>query len=115
MLCRDISVKGEVLKGHLDLILLGALKAKPAYGYALIRELGLKTNGALELTEGTLYPVLHRLESAGYLESETITVQSRQRRLYRITSEGEKHLETLVADWAQFSRGIENLLRQSGS
>jgi DNA-binding PadR family transcriptional regulator len=107
-------VKGEVLKGHLDLILLAALQPGPAYGYALIRDLREKTGGFLDLTEGTLYPVLHRLEDAGYLNSRTVTVQSRRRRLYSITPEGEDQLERLRRDWSEFSRGVENLLRQSG-
>jgi DNA-binding PadR family transcriptional regulator len=107
-------VKGEVLKGHLDLILLAALQPGPAYGYALIRDLREKTGGFLDLTEGTLYPVLHRLEDAGYLKSRTVTVQSRRRRLYSITADGEDQLERLRRDWSEFSRGVENLLRQSG-
>ena len=106
-------MKGEILKGHLDLILLAALQPEPAYGYALIRELRDKTGGFLDLTEGTLYPVLHRLEDAGYLHSRMLTVQSRRRRLYSLTPEGERQLERLRRDWSEFSRGIENLLRQS--
>jgi DNA-binding PadR family transcriptional regulator len=106
-------MKGEILKGHLDFILLAALQPGPAYGYALIRDLQLKTGGFLQLTEGTLYPVLHRLEDAGYLQSRLETVQSRKRRLYQLTPRGEAHLETLRREWAEFTRGIENLLRES--
>jgi PadR family transcriptional regulator PadR len=105
-------VKGEILKGHLDLILLATLQARPAYGYAVIRDLRDRTGGMLDLTEGTLYPVLHRLEEAGYLRSTLLTVQSRRRRLYSITPKGERQLDMLREDWDQFSRGVENLLRQ---
>ena len=106
-------MKGEILKGHLDFILLAALQPEPAYGYALIREIQLKTGGLLQLTEGTLYPVLHRLEDGGYLQSTLEIVRSRKRRLYRLTPEGEDQLEKLRDDWAQFSRGIENLLQEA--
>jgi DNA-binding PadR family transcriptional regulator len=103
-------VNGESLKGHLDLILLAGLQAGPAYGYALIRDLRSRTGGSLDLTQGTLYPVLHRLEHAGYLRSTYITVQSRTRRLYSITPEGQMQFEGLSEDWAQLSRGIESLI-----
>lgn len=105
-------MKGEILKGHLDLILLATLQARSAYGYALIRDLRDRTGGMLDLTEGTLYPVLHRLEEAGYLKSTLLTVQSRRRRLYSVTAAGERQLDVLREDWEHFSRGVENLLRQ---
>jgi DNA-binding PadR family transcriptional regulator len=105
-----LRVRGEVLKGHLDLILLAALRARPAYGYALIRDLRERTAGSLDLTEGTIYPVLHRLEEAGYLESSLLTVQSRRRRLYTITPSGHAELDRLLQEWSQFARGVENLL-----
>lgn len=103
-------MRGEALKGHLELILLATLQQSPAYGYALIRELRQRTEGNLDLTEGTIYPVLHRLEAAGFLESRLVTVQSRRRRLYSITPAGEEELERLRRDWSQFVLGIQNLL-----
>lgn len=103
-------MRGELLKGHLELILLASLQPGPAYGYALIRDLRQRTQGALDLTEGTVYPVLHRLEQAGFLQSRIVTVQSRRRRLYSITPAGEAELERLRTEWAQFLAGIQNLL-----
>ena len=103
-------MKGELLKGHLDLMLLAVLAERPAYGYALIRTLRSRTGGMLELTEGTIYPVLHRLEQGGYLESRVQTVQSRQRRLYQVTAAGQEELERLRREWDQFSLGVEKLL-----
>jgi DNA-binding PadR family transcriptional regulator len=103
-------VKGELLKGHLDLILLAVLAEKPAYGYGLIRVLRNRTGGMLDLTEGTIYPVLHRLEQAGYLESRSLTVRSRRRRLYQLTATGERELDRLRREWYQFSLGVEKLL-----
>src|SRR2546428_281103 len=55
-------MKGEALKGHLDMLLLAALEARPAHGYAVIEELKRLSGGALDLPEGTVYPALHRLE-----------------------------------------------------
>ena len=59
----------ERLKGHLDLLLLSVLAARPAHGYAVITPLRDRSDGAFELPEGTVYPALHRLEDAGLLAS----------------------------------------------
>jgi DNA-binding PadR family transcriptional regulator len=108
-------VRGEALKGHLELILLASLQSSPAYGYALIQQLRERTQGNVDLTEGTVYPALHRLEAAGFLESRTVTVLSRNRRLYAITASGEAELERLRREWTQFVGGIQNLLESGGS
>jgi PadR family transcriptional regulator PadR len=104
-------VRGEALKGHMELILLASLQSGPAYGYALIQHLRRRTGGQLDLTEGTVYPALHRLEEAGFLQSRVQAVDSRRRRLYSITPAGESELERLRHEWAQFVNGIQNLLR----
>jgi PadR family transcriptional regulator, regulatory protein PadR len=62
-------MEGEMLKGHLDLIVLAALSAGPAHGYAVIEEIRHRSGQAFDLPEGTIYPVLHRLEQAGLLAS----------------------------------------------
>jgi DNA-binding PadR family transcriptional regulator len=103
-------VKGELLKGHLDLILLAVLAEGSAYGYGLIRVLRSRTGGMLDLTEGTIYPVLHRLEQAGYLKSQSLTVRSRRRRLYTMTGTGQDELTRLRREWYQFALGVEKLL-----
>ena len=62
-------MKAETLKGHLDALILATLRDGPAHGYAVIEELKQRSGGAFELAEGTVYPVLHRLESDGLLSS----------------------------------------------
>lgn len=103
-------MRGEALKGHMELILLASLQSGPAYGYALIQQLRERTSGELDLTEGTVYPALHRLEEAGLLQSRVVTVQSRRRRVYSLTEAGEQELRRLRREWAQFVTGIQNLL-----
>ena len=58
-------MEGEILKGHLDLIVLAALSGRPAHGYAVIEEIRRKSGKAFDLPEGTIYPALHRLDQAG--------------------------------------------------
>src|SRR5260221_5105320 len=71
-------MKAETLKGHLDVLVLASLRDGPAHGYAVIDALERRSAGALVLAEGTVYPVLHRLEAEGLLAS-TWTVAAGRR------------------------------------
>lgn len=84
-------MEGEMLKGHLDMIALAALAPGPAHGYAVIEEIKRRSGGAFDLPEGTVYPVLHRLEQAGLLDGRWVTADSgRRRRVYALTRRGER-------------------------
>jgi PadR family transcriptional regulator PadR len=104
-------MEGEMLKGHLDLIVLAALAAGPAHGYAVIEEIRRKSGRAFDLPEGTIYPALHRLEQAGLLSSRWVTAESgRRRRVYSLTRRGHRALAERRAVWRQFSDAIGGLL-----
>jgi len=104
-------MEGEILKGHLDMIVLAALAAGPAHGYAVIEEIRRKSRQAFDLPEGTVYPALHRLEQAGLLASRWVTAESgRRRRVYALTKRGERALAGHRAVWRQFSEAIGSLL-----
>jgi PadR family transcriptional regulator, regulatory protein PadR len=104
-------MEGEILKGHLDMIVLAALAAGPAHGYAIIEEIKRRSGQAFDLPEGTVYPVLHRLEQAGLLESRWTTADSgRRRRVYTLTRRGERALVERRAVWRQFSDAVGGLL-----
>src|SRR5258707_11973730 len=100
-------MEGEMLKGHLDMIVLAALAAGPAHGYAVIEEIRRKSKQAFDLPEGTIYPALHRLEQAGLLASRWVIAESgRRRRVYALTRRGERALAGHRAVWQQFSDAI---------
>ena len=100
-----------MLKGHLDMIVLAALAAGPAHGYAVIEEIRRKSGDAFDLPEGTIYPALHRLEEAGLLASRWVTAESgRRRRVYALTRRGDRELAERRAVWQQFSDAISGLL-----
>jgi len=103
-------MKAETLKGHLDALVLATLRGGPAHGYAVIEELKRRSEGAFDLAEGTVYPVLHRLEAEGLLASSWSTVSGRRRRVYRLTRRGQKALAAREADWRAFSRAVEAVL-----
>ena len=107
-------MEGEMLKGHLDMIVLAALAPGPAHGYAVIEEIKRRSGGAFDLPEGTVYPVLHRLAQAGLLEGRWITADSgRRRRVYALTRRGERALAERRVVWEQFSDAIGSLFRGS--
>jgi DNA-binding PadR family transcriptional regulator len=104
-------MEGEMLKGHLDMIVLAALAAGPAHGYAVIEEIRRKSRQAFDLPEGTIYPALHRLEQAGLLASRWVTAESgRRRRVYALTRRGGGARAGHRAVWQQFSDAIGALL-----
>jgi PadR family transcriptional regulator PadR len=108
-------MRAEELKGHLDGLILATLAAEPRHGYAVIETLKLRSDGALTLPEGTVYPALHRLEADGLLDSQWSTASGRRRRVYSITRRGEKELGASRERWRLFSSTIEAvLLREAG-
>jgi PadR family transcriptional regulator, regulatory protein PadR len=106
-------MRGEALRGHLDLLLLAAVRARPAHGYAIIENLRLRSGGNLDLPEGTVYPALHRLEQAGLLKSGWSEASGRRRRTYEVTERGLTELRAQEQDWREFSRAVEGVLEGS--
>jgi DNA-binding PadR family transcriptional regulator len=104
------TIGGEALKGHLDLILLSTLERGPAYGYLIVSQLDQDSEGRLRLSDGTIYPALHRLERAQRLTSFFEVSAGRRRRVYRITPAGEDELERLRSEWTNFSTAIQQVL-----
>ena len=105
-------IQGEALKGHLDLILLAALERGPAYGYSIVAQIQAETGGSLTLSDGTIYPALHRLERARMLTSFYEVSAGRRRRIYRVTEAGEDELERLKGEWAGFAGAIHKIFRR---
>src|SRR5215208_6500816 len=83
-------MRAEVLKGHLDGLLLAALEAGPLHGYAVMEALRAGSGGRVDLPTGTVYPALHRLERAGLVRSRWSTEGGRRRRTYELTPAGKQ-------------------------
>jgi PadR family transcriptional regulator, regulatory protein PadR len=101
---------GEALKGHLDTLVLASLRDGPLHGYAIIDELKQRSGGTFDLAEGTVYPVLHRLEADGLLSSTWSDATGRRRRVYRLTRRGRSLLARRREDWCTFARAVEAVL-----
>jgi len=103
-------VRPELLKGHLDLLLLAAVRRQPSHGYAIVAELRGISRGAFNLPEGTIYPALYRLERASLLASEWSTDGPRRRRVYRLTADGDRVLGEYLAEWEWLAEGLNTVL-----
>lgn len=103
-------MRGDVVKGHLELLLLAVLAEGPAHGYALIERLRARSDGAFDFPEGTIYPALHRLERAGLLKSGWSDASGRRRRVYTLTRKGQAALATRRDEWRRFSGAVNGVL-----
>jgi PadR family transcriptional regulator, regulatory protein PadR len=99
-------VTAETLKGHLDLLLLAAVRSQSSHGYAIAEWLHASSGGTFDLPESTLYPALHRLERAGLLASRWSEVHGRRRRTYQLTRTGHRALGKRRDEWSDFARAV---------
>lgn len=104
-------MQAEQLKGHLDALLLAAVAGGAEYGYAIREQLHADTGGRLDLPTGTIYPALHRLERAGLMTAEWVTVgPRRRRRCYRLTEAGREALAGHRTAWREFASSVSIVL-----
>ena len=102
-----MALNRELVKGSTETIILCLLADGPQYGYQIAREVDQRTNGALRLREGSLYPMLHSLEHKGLLRATwRPSERGPARRYYRLTAKGRRAVNARVAEWRQFSRAM---------
>jgi PadR family transcriptional regulator, regulatory protein PadR len=105
------SIARELKRGSLELIVLHLLSAGEAYGYEIVTKLSERTHGALEITDGTLYPVLYRLERGGFVTVRWETPQRGvPRKYYRLTPAGVVELRRLSREWTSFADAMTRLI-----
>jgi PadR family transcriptional regulator, regulatory protein PadR len=102
----------EQFSGHLDLLLLAALRGGPLHGYAIIDHIRNTSADRFDYAEGTVYPALHRLEDEGLLRSRWVDVDGRRRRAYDLTARGRKALDGRRQEWERFAASIHAVLNQ---
>ena len=105
----------ELLKGTVEIIVLNSLKELgESYGYQLVKAINAASGNLFELQEGTLYPLLYRLEDKGYVKSTKKTAPSgKERRYYSITSNGKRALNDRRGELTLFMKGLKQALRLS--
>ena len=102
----------ELLKGTLQTIILKILKDHgKTYGYEITQRVKDLSGGSILLTEGALYPTLHRLESEGLLKTESVTVGKRVRKYYMLTTEGKQEVKERVSEFVEFMKTMTQVLQ----
>ena len=102
----------QMKKGVLDMLVLKLLESEPKYGYQIIQEMKEKSKEIFQLKDGTLYPILYRLEDDGLVVSKWSEPKGKQaaRKYYEITGTGKQALTEIKAVWKNISDGIERIM-----
>ncbi len=99
------------IAGGTHLLLLTLLNKEDMYGYQIIGELANQTDNIFQFNEGTLYPVLHKLEKEGYLKSYKLKGENgRNRKYYQITKKGERQLVVEKEEWKVFFESMNRVV-----
>ena len=98
------------VRGHLDVMVRSVLAEGPAHGYAQIEIIRSRSGGTFDVAEGTLYPALHKLESAGQVRSKWIVIDGRRRRVYELTSAGKRALDEQRSRWVVTRDAIDAIV-----
>jgi PadR family transcriptional regulator PadR len=107
-------IQGDKLRGHLEALVLSTLERGEAHGLEILRRLEEAGCGLLRLKEGSLYPALYRLETAGEVkavwEDDSHGRRGARRRIYRLTPKGQRRLQAGRAEWQEFVRVLGGIL-----
>jgi PadR family transcriptional regulator PadR len=104
----------ELKRGTLEMILLHLISERQMYGYELASTLEKRGGSLFRIKEGTLYPILYRLEKAGYIESRWQTLERGvPRKYYQITSLGSIYMQARLDEWKEFTAAISRLMEGS--
>lgn len=102
----------EKPQAALDLLILKTLAAGPNHGFGIALHIEEASSALLRVEEGSLYPALHRLERAGFINAEwKVTPNSRRARVYRLMPQGRKRLKEIEQSWATLTEGVRKVLR----
>ena len=102
----------DLVQGTLDLLLLKIVAVEPLHGWAISQRLKQVSRDELQVSEGSLYPALHKLELAGLITAEWTTSElGRRAKVYALTSAGRRRLEQETEHWRRLSSAIGRVLR----
>lgn len=105
----------DLVRGCAELVLLTLLLSRPMYGYEILTTLEERGNGGFQFKQGTLYPLLYRLEREGWIEAAWVEPEeAKRRKTYRITRDGRRAQRTKAAEWARLQAAVEALLMEAG-
>ena len=104
--------KADLLQGTLDLLVLKTLTLAPLHGWAISKRIRERSDEALQVNQGSLYPALYRLEDRGWIVGEAgKSSEGRAIKIYRLSATGRRQLQREVATWQLFASAVNNVLR----
>ncbi|WP_025731220.1 PadR family transcriptional regulator [Heyndrickxia ginsengihumi] len=108
-------VRSDIIRGHLDSIILKLISEKDRYGYEISQEISLRTNDRFQIKEATLYAVFQRLEKKDLIEAYYGDVSyGGKRKYYRITTLGKAYLAELAKEWKEVKEIIDLFMEGLG-
>jgi PadR family transcriptional regulator, regulatory protein PadR len=107
-----MSKPSDLVQGTLDLLLLKILALEPMHGFAIAQRLRQVSGAILQVSDGSLYPALHKLEQEGWIQAEWKTSElGRRAKYYSLTRLGRRQLEKEAVHWERLSKAITSVLR----
>ena len=109
-----MSRPSDLIQGTLDLLILKTISIEPMHGWAIAKRIQQVSEDALQVTQGALYPALHRLEQQGWISAQWgPTETGREAKFYRLTRAGSAQLKKELAQWERLSTGIGLVIRMA--
>lgn len=109
-----MSRSSDLIQGTLDLLILKTVSLEPKHGWAIAKRIQQVSEDALQITQGALYPALHRLEQQGWLKAEwRATETGREAKFYQLTRAGKVQLDKELAQWERLSHAVGLVVRMT--
>jgi PadR family transcriptional regulator len=111
-----MSKPSDLVQGTLDVLILKMLTLEPMHAWAIGQRLTQVSGDILQVTDGSLYPALHKLEQEGWITAEWKPSENNRRaKYYRLTRPGRRHLERETANWERLAGAITHVLKVEGA
>jgi transcriptional regulator len=109
-----VSRPSDLIQGTLDLLILKTISVEPKHGWAIAKRIEQVSEDALQVTQGALYPALHRLEQQGWVTAEWRPSETgREAKFYRLTKAGKAQLQKELSQWERLSRAVGLVIRMA--
>ena len=109
-----MSKPSDLIQGTLDLLILKTVALEPKHGWAIAKRIQQISGDVLQITQGSLYPALHRLEQQGWLKAQAgVTDTGREAKFYVLTTAGRKQLARELESWDRLSNAIGLVVREA--
>jgi PadR family transcriptional regulator, regulatory protein PadR len=109
-----MSRPSDLIQGTLDLLILKTISVGPMHGWAIAKRIQQVSDEVLQVTQGALYPALHRLEQQGWISAEWRTTDTgREAKFYQLTRAGAAQLKQELAQWERLSSAIGLVIRMA--